>query len=184
VERIRAYLGLAAIAAVLATAPVAAATGTTKDSGVRHTVTALPSLNASILVRLNAVRASRGLRRLTVSTGLAAAARLHSREMAVSGLFQHESPDGTPFFRRVRRFYGPNGYRSWSIGETLVYEPSTATAADIVTAWLDSPPHRQILLDPSWHEIGISAVLDTGATGDFAGQDSTIVTADFGVRDR
>jgi len=184
VERIRASFGLAAIVGVLATAPLATATATTSHRGERRQVAALPSLNASIIARVNAIRAVRGLRRVTVAVGLAAAARLHTRQMAQTGRFQHESPDGTPFWQRVQRFYGKGGFHDWTVGETLVWQSPTATAAQVVTAWLESPPHREILLDPKWHEVGVSAVQDPSAPGDFDGLQATIVTADFGVRDR
>ena len=183
-ECVRTYLGLAAVVGVLATAPIAAATATDRRGTEQHTTTALPSLNAAIVARLNAIRDGRGLHRLSVATGLVAAARLHTREMDRTGLFAHESPDGTPFWRRVRKFYGAAGFRSWSAGETLVWQSPSATAADVVTTWLESPPHREILLDPAWREIGVSAVEDTAAPGDFGGFDATIVTADFGVRTR
>ena len=42
----------------------------------------------------------------------------------------------------------------------------------------------EILLDPSWREVGVSAVQDSAAPGDFQGLQATIVTADFGVRSR
>jgi uncharacterized protein YkwD len=104
--------------------------------------------------------------------------------MAQTGRFQHESPDGTPFWQRVQRFYGKVGFHDWTVGETLVWHSPTATAAQVVMAWLDSPPHREILLDPRWHEIGVAAVQDTAAPGDFEGLAATIATADFGTRDR
>jgi uncharacterized protein YkwD len=184
VERIRASLGLAVVVGVLASAPFAAATGTTVHRGERRQVMALPSLNATIVARVNAIRTVRGLRRVTVAPGLAAAAGLHSRQMARTGRFEHESPDGTPFWQRVERFYGKAGFRGWSVGETLVWESPATTAAEVVSTWLDSPPHREILLDPQWHEIGVAAVQDTAAPGDFEGLQATIVTADFGVRGR
>ena len=184
VERIRASLGLAAVVGVLASAPIAAATGTTVHRGERQQVLALPSLNTTIVARVNAIRVAHGLRRVTIAPGLVAAARLHTRQMAETGRFEHESPDGTPFWQRVRHFYGKVGFRGWTVGETLVWQSPAATAAGVVTAWLDSPPHRRILLDPRWHEVGVGAVQDSAAPGDFEGLQATIVTADFGVRDR
>jgi uncharacterized protein YkwD len=183
-ERFRAYLSLAVVLGTLAAAPVALAAATPAQRHERRALTALPSLNAGIVARINAARAAHGLHRLTVARGLGNAARLHTREMAQSGLFQHESPDGTAFWRRVRRFYGDVGFRSWSVGETLVWQSPTVTAAEVVATWLQSPPHREILLDPSWREIGVAAVEATAAPGDFDGLAAAIVTADFGVRAR
>jgi uncharacterized protein YkwD len=184
VERLRASIGLAALVGILASAPIAAATATKARNGERRQLTALPSLNASIVARLNTIRVGRGLRRVTLARGLAAAARLHSREMAQTGRFQHESPDGTPFWQRVQRYYGRAGFHSWSVGETLVWHSPTATADDVVVSWLESAPHREILLDPQWRQVGVAAIQDPAAPGDFEGLQATIVTADFGVRAR
>ena len=48
--------------------------------------------------------------------------------------------------------------------------------------WLDSPEHRKNLENPSWREIGVSAVHVAQAPGVYHGQEVTIVTTDFGVR--
>ena len=57
-------------------------------------------------------------------------------------------------------------------------------AASAVRNWLESPPHRAILLSPSFHEIGVSALHATAAGGVFGGTALTLITADFGVRTR
>ncbi len=48
--------------------------------------------------------------------------------------------------------------------------------------WLASPEHRKNLVDPTWREIGVSAVHVAHAPGVYHGRDVTIVTTDFGVR--
>jgi hypothetical protein len=48
--------------------------------------------------------------------------------------------------------------------------------------WMNSPPHRRVLLTPTWRDVGISALHVTAAPGDFGGDDVTLVTADFGIR--
>jgi uncharacterized protein YkwD len=181
-ERVRASIVLLALAAAPAGAPVTAATAPATPR-VPVTVAALPALDGRIVARIDAVRAAHGLSRLALAPGLVTAARLHSLQMARSGLFRHESPDGTAFWKRVRRFYGAAGYRRWSVGETIVWLSPSAGAADVVADWLASPAHRAILLAPDWREIGVAAVRDTGAPG-FQGLAATVVTADFGVRTR
>jgi len=164
--------------AVLATPAVTAATAGAGSNAARVSVTALRALDAQILARVNAVRANRGLRALRASPRLAAAAALHSREMARTGRFQHESPDGSSFSRRILRFYP----RPSAIGETLIWWSPDAGASAIVDEWLASPGHREILLDPTYREMGVSAIHDTDAPGDFEDLEATIVTADFGAR--
>jgi len=65
----------------------------------------LSSLEAGIVVRINAQRTARGLRPLRVSRGLTAAANYHCHQMGLFGFFEHESRNGTPFWRRIERFY-------------------------------------------------------------------------------
>ena len=139
------------------------------------------SLESGIVSELNAVRAKHGLRPLSVSTELRAAAIFHTRTMAARGLFRHESADGSPFHQRVLRFYGDRG-AGWQVGENLVFGSAPFDADDAVEAWLKSPPHRKILLGSAWREIGIGAVTAVRAPGAFGGNTVVIVTADFGRR--
>lgn len=140
------------------------------------------ALAYAVAARINDVRVTRGLRRLTRSQSLEQAAAAHSLEMARDGFFRHESADGGAFWRRVGRYYGAVGFRSWQVGETLLWATPTTDAVEVLRDWLNSPHHRAILLGPEWHDIGVSVVHETDAPGVFHGQEVTIVTADFGVR--
>jgi|SRR5262245_2923365 len=142
---------------------------------------ALRVLELDIVARINDQRTERGLRPLRLSRGLTAAASYHSRQMGSLGFFEHESPNGAPFWRRIQRFYPVHrGY--WSVGENLFWESPETTARSAVHEWMDSPPHRQNILTREWREIGIGAVHVEAARGAFGGRTVTIVTADFGVR--
>jgi uncharacterized protein YkwD len=140
------------------------------------------SLETGLLAKINALRAGRGLARLRLHEGLAAAALEHSRQMARRGFFGHRSADGSSFKARVQRHYGFAGYRYWAAGENLLWSSSTITPSAVVENWMRSDGHRTVLLDKSWRELGISAVSVEDAPGHYQGMDATIVTADFGVR--
>lgn len=142
----------------------------------------LPSVEQSILTRLNATRASHGLRPLTLSGDLQSAALAHSRSMLDNGFFEHESRNGSPFSLRLKRYYGAAGVQSWSVGENLLYTTGDASATMVVKAWLASPPHRDNLLSPLWREVGIGALHADSAGGTFGGSNTVVVTMDFGVR--
>ena len=45
-------------------------------------------------------------------------------------------------------------YRYYAVGENLAAGP--ATAAEVVKEWMESASHREIILDPSWKEIGVA----------------------------
>jgi uncharacterized protein YkwD len=168
---------IAAVAAIAAgsVAPAAAATST------GTTISASASLEAAVLVELNAVRRAHGLKPLRRSGGLAAAADVHSRAMAQHGFFQHNSRDGSSFADRVQRFYGPSVHGTWSVGENLLWA-TRLDAAAAVRMWMQSPPHRRNILTPHWREIGLSAVHASHAPGVYGGRDVVIITSDFGVR--
>jgi hypothetical protein len=102
--------------------------------------------------------------------------------MLAGGYFAHEAP-GSSFVSRLKRFYRPAGYRSWSAGENLLFNSAPITANDAIQAWLASPHHRENMLDPSWREVGIGSVHAASAGGDFGGEPAWVVTMDFGVRE-
>ncbi|HEV3479964.1 MAG TPA: CAP domain-containing protein [Gaiellaceae bacterium] len=131
---------------------------------------------------MNEIRRRHGLRALRHNPGLAAAAHYHSRDMSRKGYFEHDSANGTAFWRRIERFYVSRGFRSWTVGENLLWGTDTYGAAYAVREWMHSPPHRQNILSRDWREVGIGAVTVASAPGAYGGRAVTIVTADFGSR--
>ena len=173
-----------AIAALLLASAVAAPAGArqARSAGPARSSTAMRALQSRVLVDLNRVRAQHGLAPLRPSSKLNAAASQHSREMARVGYFSHNSADGSAFWRRIQRFYSSNGYGSWSVGENLLWSSPDVDAAGAIKMWMGSPEHRANLLNPSWREVGLSAVHSDSAPGTYHGLGVTIMTADFGAR--
>lgn len=147
-------------------------------------VTVQTSLDNQLVAQINRVRADHHLRALRLGGALAAAAADHSREMASDGYFAHASPDGSSFWQRLMRFYTAAGFLRWNVGETLLWASPNTDAAEAVRDWLASPPHRNILLDPGWRELGVAAVHEVKAPGVYREREVTIVTVDYGVRTR
>lgn len=168
---------LAAIAAVLLL-PSTGSAG--PNSGVKR----LGSLDAALVAQVNAFRVAHALAPLRVSPFLAAAARAHSTQMARLGYFSHNSANGAPFSSRIAVYYPARGYRSWTVGENLLWASPDIGAARALKLWLSSPPHRANLLNPRWREVGLVAVHATRAPGVYGNAPTTIVTADFGTRAR
>jgi uncharacterized protein YkwD len=140
-------------------------------------------LERQMLVELNRVRAERDLAPLRSVTGLRVAAVAHSRSMLAIGFFDHASADGTSFDRRLRRHYPNHGWRTWSVGETLLATSAVLDARQIVGEWLKSKPHRAVILSASWRDVGIGARYAAAAPQEFRGAPTTVVTADFGLRE-
>jgi uncharacterized protein YkwD len=177
----RAGIATALVVLALAGAIVASDSSATPPAGGSVT-SELVALEAAIVVRINDVREARGLGRLRMNRRLDAAADFHSRDMGRRGYFQHESADGTAFWRRIQRFYRSGGFRSWSVGENLLWGTDRFGAAFAVRQWMKSPPHRKNILSRSWREIGIGAAYFASAPGEYEGRSVTIVTTDFGSR--
>ena len=167
-------LALAAFVAAALLADSALATSRSEKS--------LRTLNHQVLAAVNSFRAARGLVPLHESAALDRSARQHSLEMGRRGYFAHSSADGTVFWRRIQHYYSPRSYSYWSVGENLLWESPSVSAAGAMKLWIASPPHLKNLLDPQWHQIGVSAVRVVSAPGVFQGRTVTIITTDFGVR--
>jgi uncharacterized protein YkwD len=140
-------------------------------------------LEREVLHELNRVRAARGLTPLRAATGLRQAAFAHSAAMVLAGFFSHTSADGTQFHERIRRSYGSRGWSSWSVGETLYASSGVSSARAVVSSWLASPPHREIVLAPGWRDVGVGVAARASAPGVFGGEPTVVVTADFGLRE-
>jgi uncharacterized protein YkwD len=174
--RSRLWLVLSCVGALVAVAAPAAASA---PSAVHLSMAGLES---GLLQQLNAVRADHGLSALRANARLAAAASQHSREMAGDGYFDHDSVDGTSFSARIAKWYPVGAYRSWSVGENLLWSSPSVDPSGAVAMWMRSPGHRANILSPRFREIGIGAVSSTSAGGAYSHLPVTIVTTDFGVR--
>jgi uncharacterized protein YkwD len=141
------------------------------------TAAAKPRLDGkerAIVRAINRQRSRHGLAKLRSSRRLARAADFHSWEMLDANYFAHESRDGGPFDRRVRRFANHR-----AVGETLAMLGGCGrkAARKVVRMWMNSPGHRAILLSSSFRRVGIGR-----RKGDLGGNRACVVTADFGSR--
>jgi len=176
-------------------APASAADLTEKQNTWR-TVAALPSpqpaqqpaasdgadYDSAVVTQTNVIRKAHGLAPLQVSPRLTAAAEQHSASMGKSGYFAHESADGSAFWKRVVQYYPQGNSSYWAVGENIIYGSPDLTVADAMTAWMNSPGHRENILSPDWREVGCASVHLDSAPGVYAGRKTVIVTCDFGVR--
>jgi uncharacterized protein YkwD len=138
---------LAALLVVCIAAPSSAPASTRHDRA-----------EAKIIRAMNKVRASHGLPRLRTSSGLARAADAHSKVMKRTNTVGHGD-----FSRRIRRYV-----RVRRVGENIAWA-SGCSAQKIVNMWLNSAPHRQVMLSGSFRRIGVGK----------RGGSRCYVTADF-----
>jgi uncharacterized protein YkwD len=137
--------------------------GTASDETYEHAVACL----------VNVERARAGLADLHYDRRLARAASSFSSSMVREGFFDHVSPEGSTLTQRAHAA----GYPGGTLGETIGWgSGSLSTPAAIVDGWMESPPHRAVLLSRLLRRVGIGVV--GGAPTHVDG--AATVTADFG----
>ena len=111
---------------------------------------------------LNFARARGDRAPLLRRTALRKAAALKGRGVASCKQFSH-TPCGSQLTSAVRA----SGYRYASFGENLfIGSWGYVTPRDVVGAWLRSPGHRAILLNPAFRHVGAAPVRAPGLLGD------------------
>jgi uncharacterized protein YkwD len=172
---------LTVVALVATWALIAGSSASAADCGpVTTQVTGLSQgqMESSIGCLINDERASYGLQPVTPNADLHRAALSHSNEMVDEGYFEHTSPAGLTFIDRIDATGYMRGARSWVVGENLVWGTGPlSTAQSLVTAWMNSPPHRENLLKAQFREIGVAAV-----DGTPEGDPGVTVSSEYGSR--
>ena len=167
--------GLAALALA---APAAAQA--CEGSGAGPSELSVGEARGTVLCLINQRRHQAGVRSLRAEARLARAAQKHSHAMDARNFFSHSSPGGGDPFSRIRSSGYLAGASSWSVGEIIRWGPSAAgTPRATVAAWMQSPPHRSVMLSGRFRHIGIGVAFGS-PSGDSS--NAAIYTADLGNR--
>ena len=122
----------------------------------------LPFLNnsneieAALYEQLNDIRDEHDLRQLERDAPLDTAARSHSEDMAERDFYDHTNPDGDGPAHRMAdegRQCDPWEVIAAANGYT------TGAAEDMLDSLMSSPPHREVILEPSLTHVGIGVAL-------------------------
>lgn len=125
---------------------------------------------SAVLVDLaNDDRERAAIPELVVNPKLAAAAQLKANDMAQKGYFAHQTPDGYDSWH----WFELVGYDYSHAGENLAVDFSEST--DVEKAWMQSPTHRDNILNSKYTEIGIAT-----AKGIYKGRETTFAVQMFG----
>lgn len=139
----------------------------------------ISEIESSILEKTNNERQELSLPSLTYDSSLSAIAREHSQDMADNGFFSHTNLEGEdPTDRAKRNGYNtekimPDGSIMIGIGENIgkmptgnvlgvgwVSKEADSIATAQVQSWMDSPGHRQNILNSDYDKIGIGVAYD------------------------
>jgi len=100
---------------------------------------------------VNNERVSRGLSPLKISPELQNAAVSKSTDMVLKNYFDHYAFGQTPWM-----FILKSGYNYSVAGENLA--KGFSTSEGVVNAWMNSPAHRENILNPDYQDIGVGVV--------------------------
>jgi uncharacterized protein YkwD len=106
-----------------------------------------------LVAAYNRVRADAKLPALKSNTQLAKAAREHAQDMAEHQMLSHQGSDGSDATKRVKRA----GYHYRDVGENVA--SGQDSIEDVMTSWMNSPPHRENILG-DFTEMGAAFALD------------------------
>jgi uncharacterized protein YkwD len=148
---------VAAIAtAICAPAPAASAGDACTGAGRMAGAGDQERVRVAIACLINAERRARGIREVSGERRLRSAAERHASDMVRRGYFAHRSPGGGDLRDRLRAAGYGGRARAWWAGEILAWGTAhRSTPEAVVTAWLASPPHRDVMLDPRFDEVGV-----------------------------
>lgn len=108
--------------------------------------------------RINTARSNAGLAPVKVDSRITLAAEAHSTEQAQRKLMTHTGTNGSNAGQRLNVL----GYawRTW--GENVA--AGQGDCASVVSAWMNSAPHRANILNPAMKDMGIGAVATMAGT--------------------
>ena len=118
----------------------------------------------------NQKRAEKGLGPLTLNGKLNEAAQRKAGDMFAFNYWAHISPSG----RSPWSFFQEVGYRYLYAGENLARD--FMNSESVIEAWMNSPSHRDNVLNPNYKEIGLSVV-----NGTLNGVETTLVVQLLGT---
>lgn len=128
--------------------------------------------SGTVIELVNESREEAGISPLLENLKLKAAAENKARDMAKNNYFAHFSPSG----KSPWDFILEQKYDYLLAGENLAIDYSNAKEQH--EAWMESPLHRQNILNGDYKEIGV------GITKGFIdGRETTVTVQEFGVRE-
>jgi hypothetical protein len=128
---------------------------------------------SGLLSSTNVARAQNGVAALSLNNQLDAAAQAKANDMASRNYWSHNTPEGNPPWVFVTN----QGYSYQKLGENLAtgFNDEQST----INGWMNSPPHKENLLDTAFTEVGFGYANNPNYTS-AGGGPMTIVVAFYG----
>jgi uncharacterized protein YkwD len=111
-----------------------------KESDAPKTAKPIDPMAAALLDAHNRERKLEKREPLSLSPELCEAALVHAKDMAAHHNLDHTGSDGSKVTDRIKR----TGYAYVRVGENIAFGQTSIN--QVMTTWLDSPPHREHML--------------------------------------
>jgi len=105
-----------------------------------------------VLALVNERRAAAGLGAIVIEPRLQLAAETYAHVLTQYDWFSHTGPDGSTLVDRITATGFPFDTQ---LGEVLAWGVNWSPEG-VVQAWIDSPPHRQQLMEPIYRRAGVA----------------------------
>lgn len=122
-----------------------------------------------LIAATNDQRKANNLPPLALNAQLNSAAEKKANDMFANNYWAHVSPSGTTPWVFIKN----SGYSYVYAGENLAR--GFTSASDVVTAWMNSPEHRENELSPNYQDVGFAV-----KAGKLLGEDTVLVVEEFG----
>jgi cell division septation protein DedD len=145
-----------------------------KHPGGRVLAYATSMTIGGLLADTNSSRSANGVASLSLNDRLNAAAQASADDMAARNYWSHNTPDGNPPWIWVAN----QGYSYQKLGQNLATGFSDEQST--IDGWMNSPPHRENLLDPAFTQVGFGFANNPNYTA-AGGGPMTIIVAFYGA---
>ena len=136
--------------------PKSVAAASLKNTGTLTSNGEDASAEAALLDSVNRSRAEAGVTPLAMDSSLREAARLHAGRMVATGSLEHQFPGEPALLQRIADVSTLPLDRA---GENIANVTCVSDAHNLL---MNSPPHRQNILDPQFNVAGIVAIWSHG----------------------
>jgi uncharacterized protein YkwD len=174
---------LAALAVLASTNALAGAAKAQSCRGARQrpSRSSIFAAAGATLCVINQLRATHRLGPLRMNSVLRSIAASQSQDMRTGRYFGDDSLSGLTPMQRIAASAYARGSRRLSVSQNIAWGiASASTPAAIVKAWMESAPHRAILLAPLYRDVGVGISL--GAPQPTAAGHGAIYTLDLATR--
>lgn len=147
---------------------------------IKHADNKTLEIEKEVLKYTNEERVKYGLQPLIWNDKLADVARNHSLDMVQRNFFDHDNPDGQgPTGRYIEMWgsvptkYLAGGYYTEGVAENIgmmpigwiedngrVFDTPSSVASHQVESWMESPGHRENILESTYSQLGVGVARD------------------------